>query len=113
MRHFSTGFLVLCLAVPLHGQGPTAGPEDKKAQQTYQEGLNHLQNREMGVALWYFRKADKQDNARCVPCQEHMIQIGLATRDWKAVEDGASEIALQIKDAKQQAVAHHWSPLPS
>jgi thiol-disulfide isomerase/thioredoxin len=37
-----------------------------------------------------------------------MIQIGLATLDWKAVEDGASELALEVQEPKQQAIAHHY-----
>lgn len=108
MRCFATGLLVICLAVGLFGQGSSKGPEDRNAQKTYQQGLDSLQKQEAGVALWYFRKADKQDGGKCLPCQEQMIQIGLANRDWKAVEDGASELAVQVQDPKQQAIAHHY-----
>jgi peroxiredoxin len=108
MRRFVTELLLLCLAAPLFGEGPTEGPISKKAQKAYQQGLDQLQQRSMGPALWYFREADKQDGGKCLSCQGQMIKIGLANRDWKAVEDGALEIASQVQDPKQQAIAHHY-----
>jgi len=89
-------------------QAPPADPMDKKAEQSYQEGLKSLQQRAWGVALSYFRKADKQDGGHCLPCQEQMIKIGLQSKDWKAVEDGAAGLATEVKEPKQQAVAHHY-----
>jgi len=108
MRCFVTGSLLLSLAAHLFAQSPAEGPTDKKAQKAYQEGLDQLQKQNMRLALWYFREADKQDSGKCLPCHGQMIQIGLAIRDWKVVEDGASELALQVQDPKQQAIAHHY-----
>jgi thiol-disulfide isomerase/thioredoxin len=108
MRCFATGLLLLWLAAHLFGQSATEGPTSKKAQKAYQQGLEQLQNRSEGTALWYFREADKQDGGKCLPCEGQMIKIGLATGNWKAVEDGASELALQVQDPKQQAIAHHY-----
>ena len=108
MRCFVTGSLLLWFATNLFGQAPTAGPTSKKAQKSYQQGLDELQKRATGVAIYYFREADKQDGGKCLLCEGQMIQVGLATHDWKAVEDGASELAMQVQDPKQQAIAHHY-----
>jgi thiol-disulfide isomerase/thioredoxin len=106
MRYLAAGLFSLCLVLCLLGQDSTKGPTDKKAQKTYQQAFDNLGN--AGVALWYFRKADEQDGGKCLPCQEQMVRIGLSKPDWKAVEDGASEIAAQAQDPKQQAIAHHY-----
>src|SRR5215469_11337489 len=108
MRLIAPGILLVCLPVPLFSQGALDDSIDKKAAQSYQEGLKSLQQRAWGVALSYFRKADKQDGSHCLPCQEQMIQIGLHTKNWKAVEDGAAALATEVKESKQQAVAHYY-----
>ncbi len=108
MRCIVMGLLLFWFVTNLFGQAPTPGPTSKKAQKAYQQGLEQLQNRATGVALYYFREADKQDGGKCLTCQGQMIQVGLETHDWKAVEDGASELASQMQDPKQQAIAHHY-----
>lgn len=108
MRLVVGGMLVVCFSVPLFSEGAADASMDKKAAQTYQQGLQSFQQRNWGAAVSYFRKADKQDGGRCMPCQEQLIQVGLQTKDWRAVEDGASELATEVKEAKQQAVAHHY-----
>jgi peroxiredoxin len=37
-----------------------------------------------------------------------MVRIGLVIKDWKAVEDGASGMAPEVHEPKQQAVAHYY-----
>ncbi len=108
MRIFVRGLLLLWFATNLFGQDPTAGLTSKKAQKAYQQGLEQLQNRDTAMALWYFREADKEDGGKCLPCKGQMIRVGLDTHYWKAVEDGASELVLQVQDPKQQAIAHHY-----
>lgn len=108
MRCLVMGLLLLCLAADLFGQGPSSGPTSKKAQKAYQQGLDQLQDRAWGVAIYYFREADKQDGGKCLPCEGQMIQVGLESHNWKAVEDGASELSLQVRDPKQQAIALHY-----
>jgi thiol-disulfide isomerase/thioredoxin len=108
MRASAAALLLLCLAAKLSGQAATEGPTNKKAQKAYQQALDQLQQRNARLAIWYFREADKQDGGKCLPCQGQLIQTGLANRDWKAVQDGASELALQVQDPKQQAIAHHF-----
>ena len=108
MRPILLSALIFYLALPLFAQDSPQGPTDKKAQKSYQQGLEQLQQREPDAALWYFRDADKQDHGHCLPCQEQMVQLGLAKADWKSVEDGAAELASEVKEPKQQAVAHYY-----
>ena len=108
MRSIFLGVFLICSTALLFAQDPTPGPSDKKAQKSYQQGLQSLQQREPDEALWYFRDADKQDHGHCVPCQEQMVQLGLTKTDWKDVEVGASELASEMQEPKQQAVAHYY-----
>lgn len=108
MRSSCIGVLLICLAIPLFAQDALQGPTDKKAQKSYQEALHYLQIRDEGSALWFFRDADKKDQGHCLPCQEQMVRIGLARQNWKAVEDGASGLASEVQEPKQQAVAHYY-----
>ena len=108
MRSRSIAMLLICLAAPLFAQDSAQGPTDKKAQKSYQQAMQSLQEHNEGTALWYFRDADKKDQGQCLPCHEQMIKLGLAMKDWKAVEDGASGLASEVQEPKQQAVAHHY-----
>lgn len=108
MRSISIGLLLLCLAAALAAQNAAQGPTDKKAQKSYQQGLEELQKREERQALWYFHDADKLDHGHCLACQEQMVRIGIALKDWKAVEAGAAPMASEVSEPKQQAVAHYY-----
>jgi thiol-disulfide isomerase/thioredoxin len=108
MRSLSIAAVLVCLTVTLFAQDSAQGPTDKKAQKSYQEGLEALQQRAWGVALWHFRDADKKDQGHCLPCHEQMIKLGLQIKDWKAVEDGASGLVSEVQEPKQQAVAHYY-----
>lgn len=100
--------LLTCSAASLFAQDSIQGPSDKKAQKSYQQALQSLQERNEHVALWYFRDADKQDHGHCLPCHEQMVKLSLQIKDWKAVEDGASGLASEVQEPKQQAVAHYY-----
>jgi tetratricopeptide (TPR) repeat protein len=104
----SIGVVLVCLAPPLFAQDSVEGPTDKKAQKSYQQALESLQQRNSGAALWYFRDADKLDHGHCLPCHEQMVKLGLSAKDWKAVEDGATGLASEVQEPKQQAVAHYY-----
>lgn len=108
MRPVFAALFLICLAVPLSAQDSPQGPTDKKAQKSYQQALEYLQKHEEDTALWFFRDADKKDQGRCLPCQEQMVRIGLAHKNWKAVEDGATGLAAEVQEPKQQAVAHYY-----
>src|SRR6476661_2783889 len=102
MRFFWLGILVVCTTVPLHSQPSPEGPTSKKAQESYQIGLNYVQQREWGLALSYFRQADKQDGGHCLVCQEQMIQTGLQSNNWKALDEGAGSLTAELKEPKQK-----------
>lgn len=108
MRSISIGALAVCLAAPLFAQDSPAPPTDKKAQKSYQQAQEMLQQRDQRMALKYFSEANKQDGGHCLPCQEQMVRIGLLLKDWKAVEDGGSGMAPEVHEPKQQAVAHYY-----
>jgi len=108
MRTLFISAILICLAATLFAQDSAQGPTDKKAQKSYQQALQSLQERAWGVALWYFRDADKKDQGHCLPCHEQMVKLGLQIKDWKAVEDGASGLASEVQEPKQQAVAHYY-----
>lgn len=106
MRSFWQGIILVCLAVSVFSQDSSQGPTDSKAQKNYQEGLKAMQQREWGVALSYFRQADKQDGGRCIVCQEQMIQLGLQNDNWKAVEDGAGRHGSGVRHHDRQRSTH-------
>ena len=108
MRSPSIAVVLACLAAPFFAQDSVQGPTDKKAQKSYQRAIECLQQHDQGCALWYFRDADKKDQGHCLPCHEQMVKVGLARKDWKAVEDGASALASEVQEPKQQAVAHYY-----
>jgi len=108
MRLLNLGIIFLCLAGPLFAQESPEGPANKKAQKSYQQALEYLQKHDEGAALWYFRDADKKEQGHCLQCHEQMVRLGLAFKDWKAVEEGASGLASEVKEPKQQAVAHYY-----
>jgi thiol-disulfide isomerase/thioredoxin len=108
MRSVSIGVFAVCLAVPLFAQDSAVPPVDKKAQKTYQQAQEYLQQRNQRMALLYFRDANREDGGHCLPCQEQMVRIGLVIKDWEMVEVGASGMAVEVHEPKQQAVAHYY-----
>lgn len=108
MRSASVGILLVALGAPLLAQESPGAQMDKKAQKDYQQALEQLQKNNSQLALTYFRDADKQDGGHCLPCHEQMVRLGLAVKDWKAVEDGAAGLVTEVGEPKQQAVAHYY-----
>jgi peroxiredoxin len=108
MSRVSIGVLLVCLGASLFAQEPPGPQMDKKVQKSYQQAQEQVQKNNPHLALTYFRDADKQDGGHCLPCHEQMIRIGLALKDWKAVEDGASGLVSEVREPKQQAVAHYY-----
>lgn len=108
MRPVSVGILLVCLGAHLLAQVPPGSQMDKKAQKSYEQAQEQLQKNNPQLALTYFRDADKQDGGHCLPCHEQMVRLGLAVKDWKAVEDGAAGLVSEVREPKQQAVAHYY-----
>jgi hypothetical protein len=82
------------------------GPANEKAQKSYKEALQLLQQRKEGWALESFKKADKQDDGHCLACQKQMIKYGIKYADWKAAELAAEEMLSAAHDNKETAMAH-------
>jgi hypothetical protein len=68
---------VLFSAAPSLSQLPPEGPTSEKAQKSYKRALEEVPKHRRDLALDGFKKADKQDQGRCLACQQKMIQYGL------------------------------------
>jgi thiol-disulfide isomerase/thioredoxin len=100
--------LVLCSLslTPLYAQVPREGPSSEKAQKSYKEALEQVQKHRTNFALDGFKKADKQDEGRCLACQKKMIQYGLELREWKTAQTAADEMVAEAQGDKSVALAH-------
>ena len=108
MRYTAIALALACMAIPLTAQDePGEGPTNEKAQKTYKEAQDFLHERKPGIALEYFKKADKQDDGHCVACQRKMIKYGMELGDWKVAEVGAEELVAEAKGPKETALAHY------
>ena len=106
MRYAAVALLLACTVMPISGQDKSDGPQDAKAQKTYNEGLEALkQHRELD-ALDKFKKADKQDGGQCLACQKKMIKYGSELGEWKTAELAGEEMVAQAK-GKDAAMAHY------
>lgn len=104
-------FLTFAICAPLlfaqeHAAAP-AGPTNEKAQKTFREAQEFEKKDETEWALDRFKKADKQDSGKCVVCQRKMVKYGIALRDWKTAELGASELIAEAQGSGDVAVAHY------
>jgi thiol-disulfide isomerase/thioredoxin len=108
MRYAAIILGLACFVAPVLSQEKAEeGPTNEKAQKTYKEGLEYLRQRRIEAALGEFRKADKQDDGHCLPCQRKIIKYGTEVRDWKAAEAAAEEMAGQAQGPKNVALAHY------
>lgn len=107
MRSIGMVLLLAFAVAPLRAQEEMAGPTDEKAQKSYKQGMNYL-NQHMTVAAFEsFKKADKQDGGRCKACQKRVIKYGIELGDWKAAETAAEEMVEEAQGAKDLALAHY------
>lgn len=104
---FAISFLLACAALPLQLASQTDGPTDPKAQKTFQEGIKYLKERKTDAALDSFKKADKQDGGRCLPCQRRIIKYAVELQDWKSAESAAADVVAEAQGPKDQAIAHY------
>jgi hypothetical protein len=49
-------------------QVPPEGPTSEKAQKSYKKAVEEVHKRSTDLALDGFKKADKQDEGRCLAC---------------------------------------------
>jgi hypothetical protein len=86
MRYSRLLVLFFLSAIPLLAQVPPEGPTSEKAQKSYKEALGEVQKHRTDFALDGFKKADKQDEGRCLACQKKMIQYRLELHEWKTAQ---------------------------
>jgi thiol-disulfide isomerase/thioredoxin len=106
MRYFRLPVLFLLSAIPLLAQVAPEGPASEKAQKSYKEALEDLRKHRTAFALDAFKKADKQDEGRCLACQKKMIQYGLELHEWKTAQTAADEMVAEAQGDKSVALAH-------
>jgi thiol-disulfide isomerase/thioredoxin len=106
VRTFRTLLLFALSATSLLSQEQAEGPASEKAQKTYKEALEEVRKHRIDFALDSFRKADKQDEGRCLACQKKMIRYGLELQEWKTAQTAAEEMVAEAQGEKNVALAH-------
>ena len=106
MRYVAVALLLAGIVLPLWGQDKNEGPQDEKAQKTYNEGMELLKHQRILDALDKFKKADKQDGGHCLACQKKMIKYGSELGEWKTAELAGEEMVAQAQ-GEDLAVAHY------
>jgi thiol-disulfide isomerase/thioredoxin len=106
MRYAAVALFLACTIMPVSGQDKSDGPQDPKAQKTYNEGLDALKHHRDLDALDKFKKADKQDGGHCLACQKKMVKYGSELGEWKTAELAAEEMVAQA-NGKDAAMAHY------
>jgi thiol-disulfide isomerase/thioredoxin len=107
VRFVHISLVVACVLTPVFAQNVPDGPTDAKAQKTYKDALQLLQDRREDWALDSFKKADKQDGGHCLACQKQMIKCGKDVGDWKTAELAATEMVAEAQGNLQTAQAHY------
>jgi thiol-disulfide isomerase/thioredoxin len=107
MRYVAVALLLAGIILPLWGQDKNEGPQDEKAQKTYNEAMELLRHERIPDALDKFKKADKQDGGRCLACQRKMIKYGSELGEWKTAELAGEEMVAQAQGGDDAALAHY------
>ncbi len=100
-------FAVLLTSARAQTQASAEGPTDEKARKTYQHALELAKKHELQFAFDDFRKADKQDDGRCIDCKKKIIKYGIELHEWKTAAAAATELAARAQGAKEVALAHY------
>jgi thiol-disulfide isomerase/thioredoxin len=107
MRYCAGLVILVVMVIPSLAQDDAAGPTNEKAQKTYKQGLDYVKQRMHGAALDSFKKADKQDDGHCQPCQRKMMKYGVELGEWKTAETAGEELVAEAQGAKDTALAHY------
>lgn len=107
MRYAAVALLLVCTVIPVWGQEKSDGPQDQRAQKTYNEGLDALKQHRDLDALDKFKKADKQDGGHCIACQKKMMKYGSELGEWKIAELAGEEMVAQAQGQDEMALAHY------
>jgi thiol-disulfide isomerase/thioredoxin len=109
MRRPAIGTIVLCAlcaTIPAMAQQAPAGPRNPKAQKTYKEAVGFAQRGMDEQAFDAFKKADKQDNGQCAPCQAMVVKYGMELLDWNAAAQAGQEEIAGAYGNRDLALAH-------
>jgi thiol-disulfide isomerase/thioredoxin len=106
MRYIVVALLLAGSAMATWGQEKKEGPQDAKAQKSYNEAMDALRHNRIFDALDKFKKADKQDGGHCLGCQKKMIKYGSELGEWKVAELAGEEMVAQAQ-GEDVAVAHY------
>ena len=106
MRYVAVALLLAGSAMATWGQEKKEGPQDAKAQKSYNEAMDALRHNRIFDALDKFKKADKQDGGHCLGCQKKMIKYGSELGEWKVAELAGEEMVAQAQ-GEDVAVAHY------
>src|SRR5215472_1624902 len=106
MRYVAIALLLASMVPPLSGQDKD-GPQDAKAQKSYNEAMDALRHHRVSDALDKFKKADKQDDGHCLACQKKMIKYGSELGEWKIAELAGEEMVAQAQ-GDDIALAHYY-----
>jgi len=106
MRYSRLLVLFFLSAAPSLAQVTPEGPASEKAQKSYKQALEEVRKHRRDFALDEFKKADKQDEGRCLACQKKMIQYGLELHEWKTALAAAEEMVAEAQGDESVALAH-------
>ncbi|MFZ0579958.1 MAG: TlpA disulfide reductase family protein [Candidatus Acidiferrales bacterium] len=106
-RVIAMTLLLMFFVAPAPAQDKVGEPTNEKAQKTYKGAMQLLQEHQAVGALGEFKKADKQDDGKCLACQRKMIKYGVELEDWKTAELGAQEMVAEAQGTRDTALAHY------
>jgi thiol-disulfide isomerase/thioredoxin len=107
MRYIMVALFLAGSVLAMWGQEKKEGPQDAKAQKSYNEAMNALRHDRIPEALDKFKKADKQDGGHCVACQKKMMKYGSELGEWKTAELAGEEMVAQAQGQQDVALAHY------
>jgi len=111
MRWVRVSVVAAFVLTPAFAQDIPDGPSNEKAQKTYKQAMQMLQERQKAWALDEFKRADKQDGGHCLACQRQMIKYGTELGDWKTAELATEEMLAAAQGDKATARAHYQCAL--
>ena len=121
MRHLHPLLMLSVAAFSLfvQGQSPTGtgtaaaeskpadGPTDPKALKTFNDALILFKKKDYIFALDEFRKADKQDGGKCIPCEIKAYQSADNLQNYKAAREQTDLLLAHMPEPASQAQLHY------
>ena len=86
---------------------PSDGPTDPKALKTFNDALILFKKKDYIFALDEFRKADKQDGGKCIPCEIKAYQSADNLQNYKAAREQTDLLLAHMPEPASQAQLHY------